>query len=187
VFSTDPSLATPSSLPQHHDIPTALPAASSRPQPPPIRAGLSLQTPGLSPPSLSHSPRDPRFSPRTPEQEISFGQNLEEADSDSTKNLCTSLNRHDSVQQRLGYQSDTSSSQRYQFPDSRHEGPEQHVKLTSVSTFPAPSSSTRPSPEPGKFVQISPQHIPSRSRRKHDRQLKCTSCSRVFPRRCDLK
>jgi hypothetical protein len=187
VFPTDPSLATPSSSSQHHDISRALPAASSLTQPLPIRAGVSLQTLGISPPNLSHSPRDPRFSSRTPEQEISFGQNPEEANSDSTKNPCTSLNRHDSVQRRLGYQRDTFSSQTYQFPNSRHEGPEQHVQLTSVSTSPASSSSTQPSPEPGTLVQISPQQIPSRGRRKNDRQFKCSTCPKVFLRRCDLK
>jgi hypothetical protein len=185
VFPTDPSLATPSSLSQHHNIPPPLSAASSPLQLLQIQSDLSLQTPGLSSASLRQASQDRRLSPKTPEREL--GRNLHRAYFDSTKNTPTSLNHHEFVRQRLSYQSDTSSSQRYQFPDSRHEGPEQHVQLTSVSTSPASSSSAQPSPEPGKFVQISPQHVPSRSRRKQDRQLKCTSCSRVFPRRCDLK
>jgi hypothetical protein len=181
VFPTDPSLATPSSTFQHHNIPPAVPAASSFPQ------HLSIQAPGLSPPSLSQSPRDPRLSPRTPEQESSFGQNREGADSDSTKNTSPSLNRHDSVHQHLGYQNDTSSSLRYQFPDSPHEGAKQQRQLTSLSTSPLSNSSTQPSPEPSTPVQSPPQHIPSQGRRRHDCQFKCSSCPKVFLRRCDLK
>jgi hypothetical protein len=187
VFSTDPSLATSSSTSQHHSIPPVLPAASSFPQLLSIQAGLSTQAPGLSPPSLSQSPPDPRLSPRTPEQESSFGQNPDGADSDSTKNTSTILNHHEPVHQRLGYQNDTSSFPRYLIPVSPHVEPVQQIQLTSHSTSPLSHSSTQSSPEPGTLVQISPQHIPSRGRRKHDRQFKCSSCSRVFPRRCDLK
>lgn len=187
MFPTDPSLATPSSTFQHHNIPPAVPAASSFPQHLSIYADLSIQAPGPSPPSLSQSPRDPRLSPRTPEQESSFGQNPEGADSDSTKNTSPSLNGHDSVHQHLDYQNDTSSSLTYQFPDSPHEGAKQQRELTSLSSSPLSNSSTQPSPEPGTLVQISPEHIPSKGRRKHDRQFKCSSCSKVFPRRCDLK
>jgi hypothetical protein len=187
VFPTDPSLATPPSTFQHINIPPAVPAASSFPQHLSIYADLSIQAPGLSPPSLSKSPQDPRLSPRTPEQESSFGQNPEGADSDSTKNTSPSLNRHDSAHQHLDHQNDTSSSLRYQFPDSPHEGAKQQRQLTSLSTSPLSNSSTQPSPESSTPVQSPPQHIPSQGRRKHDRQFKCSSCPKVFPRRCDLK
>jgi hypothetical protein len=187
VFPTDTSLATPLPLSQHHDIPPALPIANSRPQPLPILTNTSLQTPGLSPPSLSQSPQDPRLSPRTPEQE--FGRSLHEAHFDSTKTTSPSLNHHGGGSQLLGYQIDPSSSQRYPLPTNfSREAPEQQIQLKGLSTSPlSRSSSSQPSPEPGILVQTSPQHIPSRSRRKHDRQFKCSSCSKVFPRRCDLK
>jgi hypothetical protein len=186
VLPTDPSLATLSPLSQHHDIPPALPPSILHSQTIPTKADLSSQPPGPTPPSLSQSPQDPRLSPRTPEQDTSFGRSLHEADFDLTKNNSTSSNHHKSFHQHLGYQNDTSSSQI--IPDFSYEGQQPQIRQTSLLTSsPHSTSSSQESAGPGPLVQILSQHIPSRSRRKHNRQFKCTSCSKVFPRRCDLK
>jgi hypothetical protein len=165
----------------------ALPIANSHLQPLPIQANPSLQTPGPSPPSLSQSPQDPRLSPRTPEQEL--GRSLHEAHFDSSKTTSPSLNHDGGVNQLLGYQINPPTSQRYPLPTTNfsREAPEQQIQLESLSTSPLSWSPTQPTPEPGTLVQISPEYIPSKGRRKHDRQFKCSSCSKVFPRRCDLK
>ncbi|KAF4631279.1 hypothetical protein G7Y89_g6848 [Cudoniella acicularis] len=111
VLPTDLSLATFSPLSSSQRLQT-LPPSVPHPQYLPSQPGVSLQLPGLSPPSLSQSPQDPRPL------------------------------------------------------DSSH-------------------SSQEPA-EPAPLLQTPSQHISPRSRLKHDRQFKCTSCTKVFPRRCDL-
>jgi hypothetical protein len=162
VLPTDHSLATLSPLSQHHDIPPTLPPSIPHSQIIPTKADFSFQPLGLLPPSLSQSPQVPRLSPRTPEQETSFGRSPHEAHLDPTKNNSTSLNHHESFHQRLGCQNDTSSSQK--IPDFSYEGPQLQIRQTSLLTSsPHSTSSTQESAEPGPLVQISSQHIPSRS------------------------
>jgi hypothetical protein len=189
VLSTDPSLATPSSLSQHHDIPPALATETSSSQAFPIEADPLLHTAGLSPPSPRQSPQDSRLSPRTPEQETPSVSvwNPHEAYYNSPQNTSTSFNNHESAHQRLGYQNEISGIQKYPSAEFSQERPEKQIRPTSPLTSLASSSSSHQSPELHTFDQLAPQQVPSRSRRKHDRQFKCTSCSRVFPRRCDLK
>ncbi|CZR66365.1 uncharacterized protein PAC_16266 [Phialocephala subalpina] len=186
ALPTNPSLATPSQLSQYHDIPPTVPSAILQPQGHYSQPGTSLQLPGLSPPSLSHSPQEPSLLPRAPVQASSFELYNPKTSCDSTVENTRILMHHQLVHQHLGYQDNTVTSQQHIIPELPQDQPQQQLSTTSRLTSQSSGDSIVPSPNPGLFAQIPPQQIPARSRRKHDRQLKCTSCSKVFLRRCDL-
>lgn len=164
------------------DLPTIIP------QDPLSLPPLPLQLPDFSAPGIlvGQSPQDPGLWPRIPEQEVSLWRSPHEADFDTTKNHSTSSDHHESVHQHLGCQNDTSSSQR--IPNISYEGSQPQIRPTShLTSSPHSTSSGQEPTEPGSPVQIPSRQTSSRSRRNHNRQFKCTSCSKVFQRRCDLK
>jgi hypothetical protein len=163
VLLTDPPLAIPSPPSQLHDIATILQPSAPHSQAIPIEPNLSFEPPGLSLSSLSQSPQDPRFSPRTPEQEASFKRSTHEADFEPTKQNPTSSN-HESFHQHLGSQTDPYNPQRITFFP--YQGPQLQIR---------------------PLIQVPSQQKASISRRRRNEQFKCTSCYKVFPRRCDLK
>jgi len=186
VLSTVPPLATPPP-PQHHNIPPTFSSATLYKQDLDTLGEVSLRIPGLISPSLSQPPRAPRLSPRTPEQETSLGLCPHEAGFDSQSNLFTSLKHHEAVHQPLGYHGVTSSSQGYLTPNFSRAEPQRQFHTSSLSASPCPSNSAQLSSPARPLAQITPSKVSSRNRRKHDRQLKCTYCLKVFQRHCDLK
>ena len=184
MLPTDPSLAIPFLPSQLHDIAPILQPPVPHSQTTPIEPDLSFEPPGLSLSSLSQTPQDPRLSPKTPNQETSFKRSPREADLEPTKQSLTSSN-HESFHQDLGSRTDSYNSQTItRFP---YQGPRLQLRQISHSTSPHAFSSSQESTEPDPRIQVPSQQKASISRRRHNGQFKCTSCYKVFPRRCDLK
>lgn len=163
MLATDPPLAIPSFPSQLHDIATILQPPAPHSQTTLIEPDLSFEPPALSLSTLSQSPQDPRLSPRTPEQETTFRRSPREADLEARKESPTSSN-DESFHQHLGSQTDPHNSQRITYPP--YQGPQLQVD---------------------PLIQVPLQQKAPTSRRRHNGQFKCTSCDKVFPRRCDLK
>lgn len=178
MLPNDSSLATLTSLSPHHHNPLGLPSSISHPDTISFEAGVSHHLPSLSPPGLSRSPQDPTVSPKTPEQGTFTEWNVH----DPSKRNSTSSNHHKPFDRYLGSQNDKASSQGT--PGFSLERLQPHrtdlltsSRLTSLGEKPA---------EGDPVAQIPLEHISSRSRRKQNQQFKCISCSKVYPRRCDL-
>lgn len=153
----------------------------------PEQFNISLQTPGLSPSSLGQSPRDPRRSPETPEQEISFASAHPGSSIGSSGLTIPKNSRINTEYEKASYLSSSDgTSQGYSQPEPSYFAGQHPEGAHSPLTSPPSAGLTHDSAGPSGFKQVTTRPPPSRNRRKHDKQLNCSSCLKVFSRRCDL-
>lgn len=184
MLLTDPSLATLSPLPQHHDIPPTLPPSIPHAQIILTDSDLSFQPPSLSPPSIGPSPRDPRLSPRTPEEVSSPGTSLH-VGIVPTNNNSRGSNPYEVLDYHISHQRHRSSAQR--IPDFSYKRPQPHTHPTSLLNYsPHSTSSSQESTESGPPIQVASQNPTPKGRRTNNEQLKCTTCFKVFLGRGNL-
>jgi len=187
LLSNHTSLAPPPppSVSLYHDIPSEISIAN------PQQLSLSFGTPALSPPSLGQSPQAARLSPRTPEQEISYtvansGLDIISSSFNPTKNSPKSTEYDEPICRSLS--SDRLfDSQGDPVPESSGIGAQYQNSPRDCLNSHLPRSSVHKSSEASRSDQVSPGPISPRKRRKHIQQLTCSSCSKAFSRRCDLK